>query len=78
MDCDPDALLELWYDLHIANNSNIYYNSYSQLGSFYELTAGILKYNFEAKSYLAGSFNFKAIEIEVFKVMNCVMIIIKI
>ena len=41
-------------------------SSCSNLGTSYELPAGIVYGSDEAKSYLAGSYNFKLKELEVF------------
>ena len=43
--------------------------SFSNLGYTYELPDGILLETEESKSYLAGSFKFKVLEIEVFKIL---------
>ena len=42
--------------------------SYSRLGWSYSLPSGILKDSYEAKSYMAGSYNFKVIDMEVWAI----------
>ena len=56
---------EIW----LKKDCNINKNSYSYLGvgGYYELPDGIIKNTEEAKSYLAGSHNFKVLELEVYK-----------
>ena len=58
-----DYLCSFGIDLLIHNDCNINYNSYSELGDRYECPANKDKYA------LAGSFNFKVIEIEVYKLI---------
>ena len=74
---DLDLLLVLLftfrcgYDFCVAENSNMNYRSHSNLGNGYKHPMYNYRSN-NAKSFLAGSFNFKTIEIEVFmKVKKC-------
>ena len=53
------------YDLHISDNSNINLNSYSNLGNSYKHPL-YANGSIEAKNFLAGTYNFKTVEIEVF------------
>ena len=55
-------------DLYIANDCNVNTSSYSNLGDSYESNGYAYKSN-EARSYLAGSYNFIVLEIEVFKLI---------
>ncbi len=57
------------YGFRIRDDCNINTNSWSRLGSGgrYELPQGIKPGTNEARSYLAGSLNFKILEMEVFK-----------
>lgn len=64
-DCGPK---ENNCDLCIFNDCNNNNESYSNLGGTYELPEGIVYGTQEARSYLAGSFEFKVCEIEVFRV----------
>ena len=52
-------------DLHICNNSNISNGSYSNLGKIYK-HPNYANGSDEAKSFLAGSYNFLTTEIEVY------------
>jgi hypothetical protein len=52
------------FDLEIEDDCNINYDSWSELGSTYEKPPDNDKYA------LAGSFEFKVIEIEVFKIID--------
>ena len=54
------------HDIHIANNSNTVNASYSNLGCSYDLTLFSYR-STEARSFLAGSYNFQTSEIEVFQ-----------
>ncbi len=56
------------YDIHIASDSNSNQTSYSNFGYNYK-NADYL-YGKEAKSILAGSYNFQSLEIEVFASIN--------
>ena len=60
--CFPDGF-------NIKDDCNININSNSYLGNngYYELPQGIQPKTKEAHSYLAGSLNFKVLEMEVFK-----------
>jgi len=53
-------------DIHVANNANTTMNSYSKLGFTYQHPEYEYNSN-EADTFLAGSFNFKLDEIEVFQ-----------
>lgn len=54
----------------IKNDCNINCDSYSKFGHNYELQEGI-KYNSDqANSYLAGSYKFKVLEIEVYQIID--------
>ena len=53
-------------DLSIANNAHKSMNSYSNLGSSYELPHHVYG-SVEANSFLAGSRNFQAYDIEVYQ-----------
>ena len=50
------------HDLYIADQANVNTSSYSNLGNIYELPAG------KDNTWLAGSYQFKVLEIEVFSV----------
>ena len=54
------------HDLHISDNCDKNTNSYSRLGHTYKLPAGYSYYTTQAYSLLAGSYNFKVDEYEVF------------
>mmetsp|Transcript_34515 Transcript_34515/g.33709 ORF Transcript_34515/g.33709 Transcript_34515/m.33709 type:complete len:82 (+) Transcript_34515:430-675(+) len=54
------------HDFYIANECNTNFTSYSNVGNSYD--SGNLVYNsYDAKSYLAGKYNFRVKEIEVFE-----------
>ena len=53
------------YDFYIADNSNVVNTSYSNLGSTYKHPEYAYGTN-EAKCFLAGSYNFQTVEIEVY------------
>ncbi len=57
------------YGFAIANDCNINTksNSYLETNGYYELPQGIKAESNEADSYLAGSYKFKVLEMEVFK-----------
>ncbi len=55
-------------DIHIGDNCNTQASSYSYFGDNYTLPNGIVKDSNEAHSYLAGAFQFKVEEIEVYSV----------
>ena len=55
-------------DLYIANDCNVNSDSRSNLGETYE-SNGYAYGSTEAKSYLAGSYNFTVLEMEVFKII---------
>ena len=55
-------------DLCIDNDCNVNTKSYSNLGHSYESNGYAYKSK-EARSYLAGSYKFKVLEIEVFKII---------
>jgi hypothetical protein len=57
------------HDLHICNQPNVNPGSYCNLGSGYEPGQGMVYQNETAKTYLAGSYNFKVLEIEVYQVI---------
>ncbi len=57
------------HDFRISSNANINNESYSNFGYTYQLPEGISLNSEQAKSYLAGSYQFKIIEIEVYKVV---------
>ena len=57
------------HDLNIRDDCNVNTNSYSDLGSTYESNGYAYK-STEAKSYLAGSYNFTVLEMEVFKIIE--------
>jgi hypothetical protein len=50
------------HDFNIADQANINNSSYSNLGYTYELPAG------KDNTWLAGAYNFKVLQIEVFTV----------
>ena len=56
-------------DLAICENSNVKKDSWSNLGFTYELPQGITYDSDKSKSYLAGEYCFKVLEIEVYKVV---------
>lgn len=55
------------HDIYIANNANSNKNSYSNLGVSYVVLKGYKYGSSEIKALLAGSYNFKPDEIEVFR-----------
>jgi hypothetical protein len=57
------------HDFRISSQSNLNNQSYSNFGYTYQLPEGISINSEDAKSYLAGSYQFKIIEIEVYKVV---------
>jgi hypothetical protein len=59
-----------WFgeDINVSDNSNQNNVSNSNLGDCYQLPDNITYYSQEARSYLAGSFNWKTTEIEVYQV----------
>jgi hypothetical protein len=56
------------HDIYVSDSSNTNGNSNSDLGYFYQLPKNITYGSTEAKSYLAGSSNWKTTEIEVYQV----------
>ena len=62
-------------DLFIYNDCNINTTSSSNLGYTYEAPNGYAYQSTEARNYLAGSYNFTVNEIEVFKLIWCVLMI---
>lgn len=54
-------------DIHISDNCNSNKNSHSNFGHTYQSPEGIEYESADAKSYLAGGFNFKVEEIEVYQ-----------
>ena len=74
-DCKQKAIRNHYYllssfgdccDLYTYDNTQSPDNNYSNLGTSYELPAGIAYRSKEAYSYLAGSNSFKLKELEVF------------
>lgn len=57
------------HDIKISSNCNFNSESYTNMGHTYQLPAGVFVNSEEAKSYLGGAFNFKVIEIEVYRVV---------
>eukprot|EP01080_Neovahlkampfia_damariscottae_P002851 gene2851-4694_t len=57
------------HDLYVVNNSNTTNSSYSNLGYSYRYVGGTYG-STQAKNFLAGSYNFKTTEIEVFKMVE--------
>ena len=58
-------------DIVVWNNSNQNNYSYTNLLNTFENSSLYLKYETQkAKKYLAGSYNFKAVEIEVFQILK--------
>ena len=55
-------------DLFISNDSNLNTQSSSNLGDSYKLPNGFKKESEDAKKYLAGSYFFKIIELEVYSI----------
>jgi len=56
-------------DLQIHNDCNYLTDSFSALGSTFKPPNGVQFRSQEAMSYLAGSQNFRVVEIEVYKVV---------
>jgi hypothetical protein len=56
------------HDIYVSDYSNTNENSYSNLGYSYQLPKNITKGSRNAQSYLAGSYNWKTTEIEVYQV----------
>ncbi|EFC46993.1 TLDc domain-containing protein [Naegleria gruberi] len=57
-------------DICIKDDCNLNSHSFSKFGCNYELPDGFKTDSFEAHSYLAGSYEFRVVEIEVFKIRN--------
>ncbi len=58
------------HDFRISSDCNLNNESYSNLGYTYQLPDPAISLNSdEAKSYLAGSYQFKVSEVEVYKVV---------
>ena len=55
------------HDIHVSDNSNQNNDSFSNLGSSYQLPSNIAHGSYEARSYLAGSYNWQTTEIEVYQ-----------
>jgi len=57
------------HDFRISDQSNININSYSNLGYSYQLPfTNFTQWSTAAKSFLAGSYNFQTLEIEVYSI----------
>jgi len=57
------------HDFYISDQSNLNINSYSNLGHSYQLPFTNFSYgSTEANSFLAGSYNFQTLEIEVYSI----------
>lgn len=56
-------------DFYIANNCNASAQSVSNFGFYYTLPPGVYYQTDDAKNYLMGSYHFKVVEIEAFKVI---------
>jgi hypothetical protein len=57
------------HDFRISSNCNQNNESYSNFGYTYQLPDNISLNSDEAKAYLAGSYQFKVAEVEVYKVV---------
>lgn len=57
------------HDFRISSNCNINNESYSNFGYTYQLPEGLSLNSDEAKNYLGGGYQFKVVEIEVYKVV---------
>ena len=57
------------HDFRISSNCNQNNESYSNFGYTYQLPDNISLNSDEAKAYLAGSYQFKVSEVEVYKVV---------
>lgn len=57
------------HDFRISSNCHLNNESYSNFGYTYQLPDNVAMNTEEAKSYLAGSYQFKVVEIEVYKVV---------
>jgi len=67
LDCGPT--FGGGHDFYIANDSNLNYNSYSNfLHSFENNTVNVVYSTDAAKNYLAGAYNFRTKEIEVYHI----------
>ncbi len=55
-------------DIYVSGSSNTNENSYSNLGHSYQLPKNINYGSTEARNYLAGSYNWRTTEIEVYQV----------
>ncbi len=58
-----------YYDINVSDNSNQNEDSYSYLGNCYQLPNSLIFGSQEAKSYLAGSYNWQITEIEVYQLI---------
>ena len=57
------------HDFRISSKANENNESYSNFGYTYQLPEGVSMNSEAAKSYLAGSYQFKIVEVEVYKVV---------
>lgn len=57
------------HDFRVSSNCNVNSESYSNFGYTYQLPDGMQMNSEEAKSYLAGAYQFKVTEIEIYKVV---------
>jgi hypothetical protein len=56
------------YDLAISDNSNSNFYSFAMIGSSYQLPPFLIQNYLSAQSFLAGSYYFKTVQVEVFLV----------
>ncbi len=54
------------HDLHIADNSNLNFDSYSALGYSFSFPLNYTFASTDARSFLAGSMYFQTVEVEVY------------
>lgn len=66
---DSLAIFGAGYDISLSNNCNQNTNSRSYFGCYYELPETMEVGTEEAKTYLAGLFNFNVKELEVFQII---------
>ena len=72
--CKLDIMGFGYCDLNISNDCNLNNNSFSILGYSYELPNELSKESEEANTYLAGSHEFKIIELEIYQILNWLLI----
>eukprot|EP00347_Sterkiella_histriomuscorum_P007479 403348761 len=67
--CNNDSIIGFGggYDLQISSKCDQCNSSFSNLGNYYCLPEGLYSKTIQAQQYLAGQYNFKVLEIEVYQ-----------